>query len=137
MQGFMAEDHWSRNECPVRVSERPTGGVWRTQWGVPPVSEGKPYRTGPGEPVWRYKTRNRNKKKKYNNLYPVEAERVLYAGDGKDIVIFMTKSESGWMQVNWSYFLNIESWDGNIVQQKLIFVIWKLILHDRNWKYNF
>ena len=77
------------------------------------------------------------KKKKYNNLYPVEAERVLYAGDGKDIVIFMTKSESGWMQVNWSYFLNIESWDGNIVQQKLIFVIWKLILHDRNWKYNF
>ena len=25
----------------------------------------------------------------------VEAERVLYAGDGKDIVIFMTKSESG------------------------------------------
>ena len=88
-------------------------------------------------PVWRYKTRNRNRKKKYNNLYPVEAERVLYAGDGKDIVIFMTKSESGWMQVNWSYFLNIESWDGNIVQQKLIFVIWKLILHDRNWKYNF
>ena len=37
----------------------------------------------------------KNKKKKYNNLYPVEAERVLYAGDGKDIVIFMTKSESG------------------------------------------
>ena len=29
MQGFVAEDHWSRNEGPVRVSERPTGGVWR------------------------------------------------------------------------------------------------------------
>jgi len=30
MQGFMPEDHWSRNEGPVRISERPTGGVWRT-----------------------------------------------------------------------------------------------------------
>ena len=29
MQGFVAEDHWSRNEGPVRFSERPTGGVWR------------------------------------------------------------------------------------------------------------
>ena len=27
MKGFMPEDHWSRNECPVRFSERPTGGV--------------------------------------------------------------------------------------------------------------
>jgi len=27
MQGFVAEDHWSRNEGPVRFSERPTGGV--------------------------------------------------------------------------------------------------------------
>ena len=70
-------------------------------------------------------------------FYPVETERVWYAGDREDLVIFMTKSESGWMQVSWSYGLNIESWDGNIVQQKLIFVIWKLILHDRNWKYNF
>jgi len=26
----MAEDHWSGNEGPVRFSERPTGGVWRT-----------------------------------------------------------------------------------------------------------
>ena len=42
MKGFMPEDHWSRNECPVRFSERLTGGVWRTKWGVPPVSEGKP-----------------------------------------------------------------------------------------------
>ena len=25
MQGFVAEDHWSRNEGPVRFSERPTG----------------------------------------------------------------------------------------------------------------
>ena len=25
--GFVPEDHWSGNECPVRVSERPTGGV--------------------------------------------------------------------------------------------------------------
>ena len=41
MKGFMAEDHWSRNECPVRFSERPTGGVWRTEWGVPPVSDRK------------------------------------------------------------------------------------------------
>ena len=29
MQGFMPEDHWSGNECPVRFSERPIGGVWR------------------------------------------------------------------------------------------------------------
>ena len=36
--------------------------------GVPPVSEGKPYRTVPGEPVWRYKARNRNRKKKKLNL---------------------------------------------------------------------
>ena len=27
MKGFMPEDHWSRNECPVRFSERLTGGV--------------------------------------------------------------------------------------------------------------
>jgi len=27
MKVFMPEDHWSGNECPVRVSERPTGGV--------------------------------------------------------------------------------------------------------------
>ena len=27
MKGFMPEDHWSRNEGPVRFSERPTGGV--------------------------------------------------------------------------------------------------------------
>ena len=27
MKGFMAEDHWSGNEGPVRFSERPTGGV--------------------------------------------------------------------------------------------------------------
>jgi len=27
MKGFMPEDHWSRNEDPVRFSERPTGGV--------------------------------------------------------------------------------------------------------------
>ena len=27
LQGFMAEDHWSGNEEPVRFSERPTGGV--------------------------------------------------------------------------------------------------------------
>ena len=29
MEGFVAEDHWSRNECPVRFSEYPPGGVWR------------------------------------------------------------------------------------------------------------